>query len=420
VKNDVDGKVVFTDLEYIRNSTTDDVGTHKYTVVEKLGTLGGVTYTDVEYTVIITVTDNEDGTLNVVRSDDIKDIEFINTYDAKGEIGLEARKVLKGRELKGGEFTFELYDANENLIQSVVNNADGTVVFDNLKYTLAEVGEYKFKLIEKAGDLFAVTYDDIEYEIIVTVTDNGDGTLNVVRIDGIEDLVFNNSYDVTEAGVLKIWDDNDNQDGIRPLELIVALMNGDVKVTEVTLNAENGWSATVTNLPKYENGVEIDYTWVEVNIPEGYTLKSMTKEGVITSIINPHIPEKINIEGGKLWTGETCAELTRPVSITVKLYADGVEIRSIEVTSINDWRFSFTDLDKYKDGKEIVYTLGEIEVPGYVTKIDDEHYILVNEWIPPEPPQTGDCEVMVFTGIVMIALTGLFIVRKKRKVYEAE
>jgi LPXTG-motif cell wall-anchored protein len=146
----------------------------------------------------------------------------------------------------------------------------------------------------------------------------------------------------------------------------------------------------------------------------------MTKEGVITSIVNPHIPEKVNIEGGKLWTGETCAELTRPVSITVKLYADGVEIRSIEVSSINDWRFSFTDLDKYKDGKEIVYTLGEVEVPGYITKIDDEHYIIVNDWMPPEPPQTGDYDVLAFAGIVMIAFTGLFIVRKKRKVNEAE
>ena len=195
-------------------------------------------------------------------------------------------------------------------------------------------------------------------------------------------------------------------------------MNGDVKVTEVTLNEENGWSYTVTNLPKYANGVEIEYTWVEVVIPEGYTLESMTKEGVITSIVNPHVPEKISISGGKLWTGETCAELTRPVSITVKLYADGVEIRSIEVTSINDWTFSFTDLDKYKDGKEIVYTLGEIEVPGYVTKIDDEHYIIVNEWIPPEPPQTGDFDMLGVLGVITVMMVGLVVLKKKRRIDE--
>ena len=183
-------------------------------------------------------------------------------------------------------------------------------------------------------------------------------------------------------------------------------------------NEENGWAYTVTNLPKYEKGVEIDYTWVEIDIPEGYTLESMTKEGVITSIINPHEPEKINISGGKLWTGETNPELSRPVSITVKLYADGVEIRSIEVTSLNDWTFTFEDLDKYKDGKEIVYTLGEIPVPGYVTKISDDEYIIVNDYIKPEPPQTGDYDVLAFAGIVMIALTGLFVLRKKKKVNE--
>ena len=137
---------------------------------------------------------------------------------------------------------------------------------------------------------------------------------------------------------------------------------------------------------------------------------------MITSIINPHIPEKISIEGGKLWTGETCAEETRPVSITVKLYADGIEIRSIEVTSINDWRFSFTDLDKYKDGKEIVYTLGEVPVPGYITKIDDEHYILVNEWIPPEPPQTGDNDVMAITGVIFFVMIGMVVLKKKRRI----
>ncbi|MBP5632073.1 MAG: Cna B-type domain-containing protein [Clostridia bacterium] len=108
----------------------------------------------------------------------------------------------------------------------------------------------------------------------------------------------------------------------------------------------------------------------------------------------------------------------RPVSITVKLYADGVEIRSIEVTSLNDWTFTFTDLDKYKNGKEIVYTLGEVPVPGYVTKISDDEYIIVNDFIKPEPPQTGDYDVLAFTGLVMIALTGLFVIRKKRKVNE--
>ena len=59
-------------------------------------------------------------------------------------------------------------------------------------------------------------------------------------------------------------------------------------------------------------------------------------------------------------------------------------------------------------------------MPGYITKIDDEHYIIVNDWMPPEPPQTGDYDVLAFAGIVMIAFTGLFIVRKKRKVNEAE
>ena len=70
----------------------------------------------------------------------------------------------------------------------------------------------------------------------------------------------------TEATVKKVWDDNDDQDGIRPEELEVTLSNG----TSVTLNEDNNWTAKVENLPKYENhGEEIEYTWTEGELPEG-------------------------------------------------------------------------------------------------------------------------------------------------------
>ena len=422
--------------------------------------------------------------------------------------------MLNGRELKENEFGFELYDAEGNLIETVYNDKDGKIKFTDLKFTLDQVGEHRYTVKEVIGDLYAVTYDTAVYEIVITVSDNGDGTLKVERGDEIPDIVFNNRYDVTEATVKKIWDDNDNQDGIRPDDLVVALMRGEEKIAEVTLNDDNDWTETVKDLAKYEkDGVtEIEYTWVEVEIPEGYTLKSMEKEGVITSIINPHTPEvteatvkkvwddnddqdgirpekitvnlmngetvvktvelyegnewtatvsdlpkyekgveitytweevdlpegyeltgsdcegtvttltnthepeKMQINGGKIWRGEVDPTLSRPVSITVKLYADGEEIRSIEVTSLNDWTFRFDDLDVYKDGRKIVYTLGEVAVPGYITQIDDDEYIIVNEWIRHDPPPpTGDAKIFGVAGLMVSAILGMAVLIKKKR-----
>ena len=509
VFNDKDGKIKFTDLAY----TLDQVGEHTYTVKEIKGNLGGVTYDNRTYTVKIKVSDNGDGTLKVERTDDIKDIEFKNDYTADGKIPLDGKKVLNGRELKENEFGFELYDAEGNLLETVFNDKDGKIKFTDLTYTLDQVGEHTYTVKEIKGDLYAVTYDTTVCEIVITVSDNGDGTLKVERTGDAADIVFNNRYDVTEATVKKIWDDNDNQDGIRPDDLVIALMKGEEKIAEVVLNDDNGWTETVKDLAKYEkDGVtEIEYTWVEVEIPEGYTLKSMEKEGVITSIINPHTPEvteatvkkiwddndnqdgirpdrllvnlmngetviatvelydyndwtatvsdlskyekgveivytwsevdlpegyelsgsvceatvttltnthtpeKIEIKGGKIWRGEIDPINSRPVSITVRLYADGEQIRSIEVTSLNDWTFSFDGLDKYKDGKQIVYTLGEVPVPGYVTEIDDENYIIVNDWITPPPPQTADANVVAAAGMMLAAILGMAVLIKKKR-----
>ena len=509
VQNNAQGNIVFTPLKF----TLDQVGEYTYTVVEKAGNLGGVTYDNRTYTVKIKVSDNGDGTLKVERTDDIKDIEFKNDYTADGKIPLDGKKVLNGRELKENEFGFELYDAEGNLLETVFNDKDGKIKFTDLAYTLDQVGEHTYTVKEIKGDLYAVTYDTTVCEIVITVSDNGDGTLKVERTGDAADIVFNNRYDVTEATVKKIWDDNDNQDGIRPDDLVIALMKGEEKIAEVVLNDDNGWTETVKDLAKYEkDGVtEIEYTWVEVEIPEGYTLKSMEKEGVITSIINPHTPEvteatvkkiwddndnqdgirpdrllvnlmngetviatvelydyndwtatvsdlskyekgveivytwsevdlpegyelsgsvceatvttltnthtpeKIEIKGGKIWRGEIDPINSRPVSITVRLYADGEQIRSIEVTSLNDWTFSFDGLDKYKDGKQIVYTLGEVPVPGYVTEIDDENYIIVNDWITPPPPQTADANVVAAAGMMLAAILGMAVLIKKKR-----
>ena len=257
---------------------------------------------------------------------------------------------------------------------------------------------------------------EIEYTWIEIDIPDGYSLESMNKEGVITSIINPHTPETTEATVKKVWDDNDDQDGIRPEKITVNLMNGETVVDTVELYEGNGWAATVHDLPKYNKGVEIEYTWSEAVMPEGYELTDSGKEGTVTTLTNTHEPEKMQIKGGKVWRGEVDPIVSRPVSITVKLYADGEEIRSIEVTSLNDWTFQFDNLDVYKDGRKIVYTLGEVGVPGYITKIDDDEYIIVNEWIRHDPPPpTGDAKVLGVAGLMVSAILGMAVLIKKKR-----
>ena len=168
----------------------------------------------------------------------------------------------------------------------------------------------------------------------------------------------------------KVWDDNNNQDGKRPASLTVTLSNG----STVTLNASNNWTATVKNLPKYANGVEIEYTWSET-VPAGYTLSSADKTGTVTTLTNRHEIEKTAVSGVKAWTDNNNEFGKRPTAITINLLANGVQVRSMNVTAADNWAYSFSDLDKYAGGNEITYTVTEEAVAGYTTTVSGTNVI---------------------------------------------
>ena len=161
VKNDADGKFSFTALEYIHNATKSDLGEHKYIVKEKKESLSGVTYDETEYAITVTVADNGDGTLSVTATG-ADAIAFVNPYEAKGDITFKGTKELTGRKLEAGEFTFELYDENGTLLESVQNDADGKFSFKALEYihnaTQSDLGEHKYIVKEKKESLGGVTW----------------------------------------------------------------------------------------------------------------------------------------------------------------------------------------------------------------------------------------------------------------------
>ncbi len=194
--NEASGNVELGTLKFT------EPGRFTYTIREAKGSLGGVGYDAAEYKATAEVKDNGDGTLAVTWSfdtaagDPASAIEFNNTYTATPtSVLLGGTKVLDGRALAEGEFTFVLNDADGNELQTVTNNAQGGFCFDQITYDAA--GTYEYTISEVKGDAEGVTYDDATIAVRVVVTDDGKGALEVTELtyDGKTELpVFTNTY----------------------------------------------------------------------------------------------------------------------------------------------------------------------------------------------------------------------------------
>ena len=189
----------------------------------------------------------------------------------------------------------------------------------------------------------------------------------------------------TEATVVKVWDDKDDQDGIRPTSITMTLSNGDT----VELSESNDWTATIDKLPKKNKGVDIEYTWSETE-PGGYKMIKAEKKGTTTTITNQHIPEVKNIIVTKVWDDDDDANGARPGSVTVRLIANNNELESAILSDENGWTYTFEKYAVNEKGKEIEYEVTEDEVNLYKTNIEktDTGFVVTNKYDAP----TGDEE----------------------------
>lgn len=207
--NDANGNVELDTVKFT------EPGNFTYTIREAKGSLGGVDYDAVQYKAIATVTDNGDGTLKVEWSfadasnnglGENASITFNNTYTAQPtSVSLGTGKLIEGRALAAGEFTFKLADADGNEISTATNEENGAVTFDTITYDT--LGDYTYTITEVAPqdtDPFTdgiqnngVTYDESVYNATVKVTDNGKGNLTAQITYSTEDgtaPLFVNTY----------------------------------------------------------------------------------------------------------------------------------------------------------------------------------------------------------------------------------
>lgn len=211
VHNDVDGKVDFGKITFTLDDLNKAVGekpekrehTFTYTVTES-GEVAGVTNdAKLSREVSFTVIDDGKGNLSVSHKPD-GDVAFTftNTYnvtpvETSVTDQITANKVLIGRDLKEGEFSFELVEGNK-VVATGINDAEGNITMSAVKYT--EAGEHTYTLREVNGGTISkgITYGDAKYTIETTITDKGDGTLKAEHV--LKDATaatFKNTYSVT-------------------------------------------------------------------------------------------------------------------------------------------------------------------------------------------------------------------------------
>ena len=229
-KNAADGTVTFEAIEYAA------VENHTYTISEKAGSEGGVTYDTAKHEVKVAVTDNGQGQLEAAVTGN--NPTFTNTYKAaETKATITATKVLDGKALEAGKYEFELKEGDE-VVATAKNAADGTVTFEDIKYAAA--GNHTYTISEKAGSEAGVTYDTAKHEVTVNVTDNGQGQL-VATVTG-NNPTFTNTYKATSTTATITATKVSNGKALEAGKYEFELKEGD----KVVATAKNAADGTVT------------------------------------------------------------------------------------------------------------------------------------------------------------------------------
>ena len=248
----------------------------------------------------------------------------------------------------------------------VINLVANYRVLDDKSVILSEDNHWsaKFDGLDKKANGKNIKYSVVEnnvpecYEVEISADSQNSNRFIVTN---------KHTVDTTSITIRKSWDDANNQDGIRPTSIHAKLIaDGTVKET-VELNEANQWQHKFTNLPVNKDGKRITYTVDEVEDITGYTKHI---EG--TTIQNTHTPEVISIPVSKEWLDNNNQDGKRPSKVDVVLKADNQIIDGLELNAENNWQSIFANKPKRSNGKDISYTVEEINVKDYTSVVSGD------------------------------------------------
>ena len=279
------GKVTFESISYTAE------GEHTYTVKEVKGTTPGITYDTAEKQVTVKVTKDGDNLKATVVYPESK--VFANTYSAPSpaKAQISASKILEGRALKDGEFSFTLLDEAGKVLQTKQNAADGSVAFDEISYSQEDAGKtfhYTIKEVIPTSQEKGMTYDHASIEVTVTVTkDEASNTINATVAYG-EKKSFINTFvtseipptpptvDKPEAKLYTIQLHKVNGEGQALAGAVFGLFEADGVTAVANPYGEGQATATsdASGLVSFVGFAAKDYVVKELTAPEGYQLST--------------------------------------------------------------------------------------------------------------------------------------------------
>lgn len=235
-----------------------------------------------------------------------------------------------------------------------------------------------YQRIVTGKDDFATVFEDVPKffdegrEVVYTVTQNemNGYTANIANTDKYTFQITNTHEPERLAKtVTKVWDDNNNQDGLRPNTLRIALTGTDGTYIEKSLSTANNWTEAFDGLYKYfKEGTPIQYT-IDEEMVGGYEKEISEKDNLIT-ITNTHAPEKLDLIVNVVWNDANNQDGYRPDAATIHMSGTDGTQDTKDFTKDSSWSsIVFKDLDRFKDGTKIKYTVTEDEIPQYTTSI---------------------------------------------------
>ena len=316
---------------------------------------------------------------------------FLITYKVK-----PSHKLINGEQIKNSSsYLYNNHKMNEYTNTVYYQEANGTANGYNYSLTVKKVDE-------SGNPLHGAIFDVIRQstgEVVGTITtdSSGQGTIYGLLRDSYQlkevsapkgyqlaDTVIVTSTNFDSKGAVikiidkiektsvsgtKTWNDNNNQDGIRPSSITVNLLANGQQVASKKVSASDNWQYSFDNLAAYANGQKITYTVTEDAVA-GYT---STVNGY--NVINCHAPATVKVSGTKTWNDNNNQDGIRPSSITVNLLANGQQVASKKVSASDNWQYSFDNLAAYANGKKITYTVTEDAVAGYTSTVNGYNVI---------------------------------------------
>ena len=333
--------------------------------------------------------------------------------------------------------TIKVVDELHNAASGDILKVNGKSITEEKTVTVTEENmsvlfSYKFDatkadLINKEG-----TLDDIV--AFVHVYDSNGNLIASEEDKENKDQTITLYTEKTDISVEKVWDDNNNEDLIRPENVVIQLYKGTgvnkVKVgNTVVLSENNNWKYTWKDLKTQEGGKTIQYSVDEVSVPDGYT-KTIESNGFYSFVVkNYHKPDTTEVKVTKIWEDNNDKYQIRPKNIQVQLYKGTGDNRKavgdpVTLDSSMNWEYTWSNLDKKEDnGEDISYSVDEIKVPaGYTKKVSKDSDSVITSYTIKNSktggPKTGDAfkmiPVFILMGMSLAAIIVILIKRRKK------